>query len=44
MIDLAHPLAVLANRVPSDQIETALAPAFMRTDRQGRVTKGSDGR
>jgi IS5 family transposase len=42
MIDLAHPLAVLANRVPWDQIETALAPAFMRTDRQGRVIKGSD--
>ena len=29
MIDLKHPLAVLAKRMPWEQIEAALAPAFM---------------
>ena len=29
MIDLKHPLAVLANRMRWDQIETALVPVFM---------------
>jgi transposase, IS5 family len=42
MIDLKHPLAVLANRLCWDQIEAALAPAFMRKDRQGKVIEGDD--
>ena len=36
MIDLHHPLAVLANRLPWPQIEAALAPAFERKNRQGQ--------
>ena len=36
MIDLRHPLAVLAGKMPWDQIEQALAPVFERKDRQGR--------
>lgn len=42
MIDLRHPLAVLAGRLPWAQIEAALAPAFARKNRQGQTTAGSD--
>jgi IS5 family transposase len=42
MIDLRHPLAVLANRMPWAQIESALAPAFARKNRQGQAVAGSD--
>jgi IS5 family transposase len=42
MIDLRHPLAALAQRLPWDQIEAALAPAFARRDRAGRVIEGED--
>ncbi|WP_427970054.1 IS5 family transposase, partial [Altererythrobacter sp.] len=42
MIDLRHPLAVLARRMPWEQIETALAPAFARKDRSGRVIASDD--
>ena len=42
MIDLRHPLAVLAKRMPWQTIEAALAPRFARKDRQGRVIEGSD--
>lgn len=42
MIDLRHPLAVLARRLPWAQIETALAPALAHTDRSGRVVEGDD--
>ena len=42
MIDLRHPLAVLANRMPWAQIETALAPAFARKSRHGQAVAGSD--
>jgi transposase, IS5 family len=42
MIDLKHPLAVLANRMPWGQIETALAPSFARKDREGEVIAGDD--
>ena len=42
MIDLRHPLAVLAGRMPWAQIEGALAPAFARRNRQGEVVCGSD--
>jgi len=42
MIDLQHPLAVLAGRLPWNQIEAALAPAFERRNRAGRVIQGDD--
>jgi IS5 family transposase len=42
MIDMRHPLAVLANRMPWAQIESALAPAFARKNRQGQAVAGSD--
>ncbi len=42
MIDLRHPLVVLARRMPWKQIETALAPAFERKARAGQVNEGSD--
>ena len=35
MINLSDPLAVLATRLPWDQIEAALAPLFARKDREG---------
>ena len=35
MIDLRHPLAVLARRMPWSQIETALSPAFIRGEAYG---------
>lgn len=42
MIDLKHPLAVLANRLPWAQLEATLAPAFARKTRDGKVLAGSD--
>lgn len=42
MVDLRHPLAVLANRLPWAQIEAALAPAFACRDRSGEAVAGSD--
>jgi len=42
MIDLKHPLAVLACRLPWDQIETTLAPFFERRNRSGRIIQGDD--
>jgi IS5 family transposase len=42
MIDLRHPLAVLASRMPWVEIESALAPCFSRRDRQGRPIEGLD--
>ena len=42
MIDLHHPLAVLANRLPWPDIEAALAPAFERKNRQGQVVEIDD--
>jgi transposase, IS5 family len=42
MIDLRHPLAVLAGRMPWGQIEAALAPAFARKNRSGKVMPGND--
>ncbi|HPT50103.1 MAG TPA: IS5/IS1182 family transposase, partial [Accumulibacter sp.] len=41
-IDLRHPLAVLAGRMPWHRIETTLAPALARKNRAGRVQPGSD--
>jgi IS5 family transposase len=42
MIDLRHPLAVLAQRLPWSQIEAALAPSFARKDREGKAVAGDD--
>lgn len=42
MIDLRHPLAVLARRMPWESIETALAPALAHRDRQGWLVQGAD--
>jgi len=42
MNDLKHPLAVRAKRLLWAQIETALAPAFARKKRDGKVIKDSD--
>jgi len=35
MIDLRHPLAILAGRMPWATLETSLAPKFVRRDRPG---------
>ena len=42
MVDMRHPLAVLASRMPWAQIEAALAPAFAHKDRKGRTVEGAD--
>ena len=42
MIDLRHPLAVLATRMPWASLESALAPCFARKDRPGEVCDGDD--
>jgi len=42
MIDLRHPIAVLAGPLPWAQIETALAPHFTREVREGRAIAQSD--
>jgi len=42
MIDLRHPLAVLASRLPWAQIEAALAPRFARQVREGRAIERDD--
>src|SRR6218665_1491154 len=42
MIDLSHPLAVLASRIPWTQIEAALSPYFVRRVRVGRVLEHDD--
>ena len=42
MIDLRHPLAVLASRLPWPQIEATLAPYFARQARTGRVLEHDD--
>jgi transposase, IS5 family len=42
MVDLSHPLAVLATRMQWDEIEKSLAPAFSHKDRAGRVVEGAD--
>ena len=42
MIDLRHPLAVLAKRMPWSQIEAALSPAFARKSINGKVIDHDD--
>lgn len=42
MIDLRHPLAVLANRMPWRSIEATLTPIFERRAREGRTSEETD--
>ena len=42
MIDLRHPLSVLATRMPWTDIEAALAPVLAHRDRKGRMVEGAD--
>ncbi|CAG9187538.1 IS5 family transposase [Cupriavidus pinatubonensis] len=42
MIDLRHPLAVLAKRMPWDAIEASLAPVFERKARDGQTVADAD--
>ncbi len=42
MIDLRHPLAVLATRMPWAQIEASLAPAFAHKNRPGVLREDVD--
>ncbi len=42
MIDLRHPLAVLATRMPWTQIEASVAPVFARRARNGQSMAGED--
>lgn len=42
MIDLKHPLAVLATRLPWSELETSLAPCFAREKRAGELCEVED--
>lgn len=42
MIDMRHPLVVLATRMPWQDIETALAPAFAHRERAGQHVQDQD--
>ncbi|KVU32640.1 hypothetical protein WK65_30635 [Burkholderia ubonensis] len=42
MIDLRHPLAVLATRMPRAQIEASFAPLFAHRGRAGQATEAID--
>ena len=42
MIDMRHPLAVLATRMPWAEIEASLAPVLAHKDRSGRVVQDAD--
>ncbi|MGE0559974.1 MAG: transposase, partial [Burkholderiales bacterium] len=42
MIDLRHPLAVLARRMPWAQIESSLAPLFAHKNRSGQHIEHAD--
>jgi len=42
MIDLRHPIAVLATRMSRASIEAALAPKFERRSRDGRMSEAVD--
>jgi transposase, IS5 family len=42
MIDMRHPLAVLATRMPWTEIEAALAPLLAHKDRSGRIIEDAD--
>ena len=42
MIDMRHPLAVLATRMPWTEIEGSLAPLLAHKDRSGRLIQDAD--
>ncbi|KVW64506.1 hypothetical protein [Burkholderia ubonensis] len=42
MIDLRHPLAVLATRMPRSQLEASFAPLFVHRERAGSATEAID--
>lgn len=42
MIDMRHPLAVLATRMPWGEIEASLAPLLAHKNRAGQVVEGED--
>ena len=42
MLNLRDPLAVLARRLPWDQIEAAVAAKFERQNRAGQILEGQD--
>jgi transposase, IS5 family len=42
MIDMRHPLSVLATRMPWAQIEASLAPAFAQRAKPGRTVSDAD--
>ena len=42
MIELRHPLAVLASRMPWQEIEASIAQCFARQVRQGRKIEDDD--
>lgn len=42
VIDLKHPLVLLASRMPWDQIEAALAPSFVHKHRDGTAIANDD--
>jgi IS5 family transposase len=42
MIDMRHPLVVLATRMPWTEIEASLAPALAHKDRSGRLVQDAD--
>ena len=42
MIDMRHPLVVLATRMPWAEIEASLAPVLAHKDRSGRVVQDAD--
>jgi transposase, IS5 family len=42
MIDMRHPLEVLATRMPWAEIEASLAPLLAHQDRSGRVVEDAD--
>ena len=42
MIDMRHPLAVLATRMPWAEIEASLAPVLAHKDRSGRLIQDAD--
>lgn len=42
MIDMRHPLAVLATRMPWARLEASLAPVFAPKQRAGQIVEGSD--
>ncbi len=42
MIDMRHPLEVLATRMPWAEIEASLSPVLAHKDRSGRVVQDAE--